>query len=162
MCGFSVSQNGKLVLGIRNTIAFNHAPNARQFRSALSEKTYMRKAELPRQIFLLFCCKYCCSVHSSKDNSLHSFTWLPNFDSIRAKIHITLNFARKSRLILECPKIRRLGLYMFGFGLYLFNFCRNIVLLLLSVIFPYNSTLHSASPVWLLKRGFIVKRSRLA
>lgn len=55
-------------------IAFNHAPNARQFRSALSEKTYMRKAELPRQIFLLFCCKYCCSVHSSKDNGLHSFT----------------------------------------------------------------------------------------
>ena len=40
--------------------------------------------------------------------------------------------------------------------------CRNIVLLLLSVIFPYNSTLNSASPVWLLKRGFIVKRSRLA
>ena len=31
--------------------------------------------------------------------------------------------------------------------------CRNIVLLLLSVIFPYNSTLNSASPVWLLKRG---------
>lgn len=74
VCGFFVSQNEKLVLGIRNTIAFNHAPNTRQFHSALSEKTYMRKAELPRQIFLLFCCKYCCSIHSSKDNGLYSFT----------------------------------------------------------------------------------------
>ena len=65
VCGFFVSQNEKLVLDIRNKITFNHAPNARQFRPALSEKTYMRKAELPRQIFILFCCLVCCCVLSS-------------------------------------------------------------------------------------------------
>ena len=79
VCGFFVSQKEKLVLGIRNTIAFNHAPNARQSAFVKSEKTYMRIAELPRQIFLLFCCNLCCSVHSSIiDNGFNPFQYAYN------------------------------------------------------------------------------------
>ncbi len=60
----------KLVLG-KDTYFFTPDRTAIRLQSE-ANKPYVR-ARLPRQIFLLFCCKLCCSVHSSKDIRFHSF-----------------------------------------------------------------------------------------